>query len=230
MDAEGGMEDTEHIVRYLAGRLSETEEARFESRVAAEPDLYKRIEEVLRLQEGLAVLERKGDLRPLLREGRWRKAMQLGAAAAILALAVLGIGFWWGNRAQPAGVLALSASELERVSGAATLATRGPYVLAHTRGEPAVPVIPNLNPRAAVGIKIVPSVESADRRYRVVVETGEPGARHAVFAALDQVPLGPDGFVNLFLDSAALGAGSYGILLSPSKAGRDSERFEFQVR
>jgi hypothetical protein len=86
---------------------------------------------VLRLQEGLAVLAQRDELGTLLRERPWRKRLGILGAAAVLALAVIGLCLWWASREPPAGVLALSVAELQM--GARALTIEGPYVFARTR-------------------------------------------------------------------------------------------------
>jgi hypothetical protein len=113
-------EEIDLIARYLAGRLSDTESTRLEARVAAEPGLYERVEEVLRLQEGLAVLAQRDDLDALLREPPWRKRLGIWGAAA-LGLAVIGLGVWWASREPPAGVLVLSVADLPMGARAPTI-------------------------------------------------------------------------------------------------------------
>ena len=223
-------EEIDLIARYLAGRLSETESTRLEARVAAEPGLYERVEEVLRLQEGLAVLAQRDDLDALLREPPWRKRLGIWAAAAALALAVIGLGAWWASREPPAGVLALSVAELHMGARAPTI--EGPYVFARTRGEASVLEIPRLNVRSAIELKFVPSVSSAGGRYRLTVQSsGAGGGGRALVGTLDSAAFGPDGYVTVFLDSAALRSGRYDLALEPSGSARadEGDRFEFRV-
>jgi hypothetical protein len=224
-------EEIDLIARYLAGRLSETESARLEARVAAEPGLYKRVEEVLRLQEGLAVLAQRDDLGTLLREPPWRKRLGILGAAAVLALAVIGLCVWWASREPPAGLLALSVAQLQR--GARAPSIDGPYVLARTRGDASVLEIAQPNVRSAIELKLVPSVSSPGIRYRLTVESSSAGGRgHAPAGTLDSVALAPDGYVIVFLDSAALTSGRYEVALIPSEsaAADEGDRFEFRVQ
>jgi hypothetical protein len=225
-------EEIDLIARYLAGRLSETESTRLEARVAAEPGLYERVEEVLRLQEGLAVLAQRDDLDALLRESPWRKRLGSWGAAAALALVVIGLGVWWASREPPAGVLALSAAELHL--GARAPAIEGPYVFARTRGDASVPEIPRPNVPTAIELKFVPSVSSAGGRYRLTVHSSGAGAGaggRRLVGTLDSVAFGPDGYVTVFLDSAALRSGRYDLALEPSASARvdEGDRFEFRV-
>jgi hypothetical protein len=222
-------EEIDLIARYLAGRLSETESARLEARVAAEPGLYKRVEEVLRLQEGLAVLAQRDELDTLLRERPWRSRLGVLGAAAVLALAVIGLCLWWASREPPAGVLAFSVAELQ--IGARALTIEGPYMLARTRGDAGVLEVAPLNVRRAIELKLVPSVSSTGGRYRLTVEPSGAGGGHALVGTLDSVALGPDGYVTVFLDSAALTSGTYTVTLKPSGPARadEGDRFEFRV-
>jgi hypothetical protein len=208
--------------------LSETESAQLEARVAAEPGLYKKVEETLRLQEGLAVLAQRGDLGPLLRERPRQKRPGIVAAAALLALAVIGLSLWWARREPPAGALALSVAELQ---GASALTIEGPYVLARTRGDASVLEIARPNVRSAIELKLVPSVSGDGGRYRLTVEPASAEGRHALVGTLDAVALGPDGYVTVFLDSATLAAGRYDVALKPIKTARadEGDRFEFRV-
>jgi hypothetical protein len=224
-------EEIDLIARYLAGRLSETESARLEEWLAAQPERYKGVEEVLRLQEGLAVLAQRGDLDTLLREPPWRKRLAIFGTAAVLALAVIGLCLRWGGRERPPGVLALSAAELHTGAGALTI--EGPHVLARTRGDTSLLEIARPNVRRAIELKLVPSASSAGGRYRLTVESsGAAGGGHALVGTLDAVTVGADGYVTVFLDSAGLTSGGYDLVLKPSESARadEGDRFEFRVR
>jgi hypothetical protein len=223
-------EEIDLIARYLAGRLSETESARLEARVAAEPGLYKRVEEVLRLQEGLAVLAQRDDLGTLLRAPPpWRKRLGVLGTAAVLALTVIGLCLWWAGREPPAGMLALSPAEFQ--TGTRTLTLEGPYVLARTRGDEAVPEVAQPNVRRAIELKLVPSVSSTRGRYRLTVAPSGAGAGRARVGALDSVAVGSDGYVTVYLDSAALASGRYVVALQPNESAHadEGDRFEFRV-
>src|SRR4029453_3357903 len=59
--------DDEHIVaRYLAGQLDEAEAAAFEKHYENDRDVVREIERTLRMKEGLAVLNERGELDALM--------------------------------------------------------------------------------------------------------------------------------------------------------------------
>jgi hypothetical protein len=85
--------------------------------------------------------------------------------------------------------------------------------------------------RRAIELKLVPSVHGASGKYRLTVEPSGASAGHATVGTLDSVALGPDGYVTIFLYSAALTSGLYDVALNASESARadEGDRFEFRV-
>jgi hypothetical protein len=220
--------DAEHVVaRYLAGRLSRAEEDGFEDYAASHPEIFREVESTLRMKEGLAVLRHRGELQALLREPDWRPSL---AAAAAAVLVVLGLGLWtWRHAAAPiAPVLAGLPGFVGRDSG--SLPVFASYTLLRSRGESSDTQIRLPAERAAIQIRILPSVFVMGGRYRASLHRVEADQDYVVVREIDGLEAGADRFVTLYLDSAQLTQGRYEISLAQSDSSAPSESDRFSIR
>jgi hypothetical protein len=196
--------------RYLAGELSDLEAASFEARVAQEPELYRDIELRLQLREGLAVLQAKGELEPLL--GSRRRTVRIGLAIAASIIALL-IGIVWFFRMSTHAeivILASSAAELlDANSKPLPIAAR--YVLVRTRGTEQRNDVPLPPSRSTIELALLPSSMDARARYRISLKMQKSGAPAKPVGEIRGVAADADGYLDIFVDSSHLSPGTYEI-------------------
>jgi hypothetical protein len=181
----------------------------------------------LRLKEGLAVLEEKGELDALLhRRTYWRPAMGLAAGIAVL---VVGVWLWIGQMTVApivATVAALTDTQGKPLHIAST------HMLVRTRGPAQIVQIPLPQQRSAIELQMIPSSRPESGRYRVLL--GQLDAANAVapVAETHATANSADGFVTTYLDSGRLARTRYVIELVPEGAapGTPSDRFVVEVR
>src|SRR5262245_19899609 len=88
--------DDDHLVaRYLAGQLDDATAVDFERHYLNHPDVVKDIERTLRLREGLALLQERGELAKLVQGKRtWGIPASLAAG---LVMMLVGLWLWVGH-------------------------------------------------------------------------------------------------------------------------------------
>lgn len=224
--------DRELIDGYLAGRLAGEVRDAFEARIVAEPGLRREIELTEALREGLATLETRGELAPLLTGDRTGRR----PAVAIAASAVAGL----------AGITALVLfQQLERTRGA--LATANQALLRGATSAPAGLVTVRLMQlrgmpdgqelswqRPAqptmIELRIDPGLSPADA-YAVRMSRVQP-PNDLPLLVLQRVATGADGELSVLLHSGLLQAGDYRIDLEPASAPDDpaAQRLQFTLR
>jgi hypothetical protein len=206
--------ESEHIVaRYLADQLSPEEAAEFEAYYVEHPSMVREIERTLRLKEGLATLQDRGQLEALMRARRgW--AIPLSVAAA---LAVAVVGGWAWLRAPDTGPVASSLEELVAESKS-PLPLAGKYLLVRVRGGEAALEIPFPAQRSALELQMLPSAGTAGAPYRVALERVESEGRADRVGEANALRPGADGLVTAVLDSARLQPGRYAVELAPEQA------------
>ena len=220
--------DHQHIIaRYLAGQLDAVDSAEFEAHYAKHPDVVRDIERTLRLKEGLAVLEERGELDALLhRRTYWRPALGLAAGIAVL---VVGVWLWIGQTSMAPLVTTIAA--LTDAQGK-PLHVASTHMLVRTRGAASLVEIPLPAKRSAIELQMIPSSRPESGRFRVLL--GQLDAANAVapVAQTHATASSADGFVTAYLDSARLGRGRYLIELVPELAapGMPGDRFVVEVR
>jgi hypothetical protein len=214
------------IARYLSGRLSDSETARFEDWWARNPDAIQDIDRVARLQEGLRGLRERGELQPLLRRSWWTGTLRIMAMAA--SLGVLGLATWlWQADAgvTPPRIAALPVSfdELAR----RTPATAQYFMTLRSRDSAntvALPAIP-----AALHWRLLPDQAAADGSYRITLASADD---QGAVAVVQTVGAAPDGFVDIYVDSRSLRGGRYWLGIEPAAASPGSNplgRFALDV-
>ena len=221
--------DNQHLIaRYLAGQLDAAQSAEFEGHYAHHPEVVRDIERMLRLKEGLAVLEERGELGAIVRKRQqyWRPG--LGLAAGIAAL-VVGVWLWIGHTTIAPVVSTIAA--LTDPSGQ-PLHVASTHMLVKMRGPPVVVGIPLPKERSAIALQMIPSSRPESGGFRVLL--GQLDAANAVAPVGETRALAnsADGFVTAYLDSAQLSRGRYVIELLPERPaapGTPADRFVLEV-
>jgi len=221
--------DKEHIVaRYLADQLDAVDREAFEAHYADNPEVVRDIERALRLKEGLAILQERGELDSLIRIRRqW--SLPLAVAAAIL-LAVVGIWLWMAphSHAPLAGELVALADSSGRAPE-----VRATYLLARARGASPALEIPLPPQRSAIELRMIPSARGTISGHQVALsrlETEKPPVRVGRIRGLKT---GDDGLVTAYLDTGQLQPGRYLIELSPEQqdaSDASTDRFVIDLR
>ena len=184
--------------RYVAGTLSDEEVARFETAMIERPELAADVNVRRRIKAGLALLEQRNELNPLLAPGvRQPQFLRYAAAAAVL---VVVAGFWGSWRYQTSAPQALvRSSEIGAAKVAAT------FMLARTRAAGA----PIFNVQRDAGLV----------KFRILIDE-EGGAPFAVRLTANgqseanpfkdsTIPQSTDGFAEIYLDPRVLNSGDY---------------------
>jgi hypothetical protein len=221
--------DADVIASYLAGRLPEGESADFEQRVAEHPEVCREIEQVLRLKEGLARLRERGELDALLRAPAPRRWIPYAAAASV-ALATLASVLWLQLRSQTVEMLYVSPNEMA-ARHHATMAVRGSYVLARTRGVAGTTEVRLPAEAGAIELRIVPSGASPQTRYSVSLRRLDGTLGGKALAQIDAGSPAPDGYVTIYIKSSQLTPGDYELSLTPADStGTNAKSDRFAIR
>src|SRR5688572_20915 len=123
--------EAEYIIeRYLADQLTPAEAEAFEAYYTQHPSMVKEIEYALRLKEGLATLRDRGQLDGLMRARRWRWAVPLSIAAAVM-MTVTAVWTWRGIEIDSPVAATLEGLASGRES---SLPLAGKYLLVRVRG------------------------------------------------------------------------------------------------
>lgn len=222
--------EDEHIVaRYLADQLSPAEADAFEAYYIEHPSMVREIEQALRLKEGLATLRDRQQLDGLMRAHRWRWAMPLSIAAAIV-LTVAGLLAWQnGSRAAPP-----VASTIQELMGEAKspLPLGGKYLLVRMRGGEQVLEISLPAVRSALELQMLPASGVEGAPYEVEVEQVADDGHTTSLGRVRGLTPGADGLVSAVIDSSSLKAGRYEVQLTPARVDGTvpAERFIIQAR
>ena len=217
------------ISRYLAGLLPEEEAEAFERAISEQPELRNETERFLRIKEGFARLERRGQLAPLMRQATLRRWLP-GAAAAAVLLVALGSLYLLQIAHRPSALLAMSPQTLEAGDHSASILAS--YMLARTRGEAPGVDLDSARSAGILEFRILPSTLTAGTHYAVQVVRSDASAGRTTLGAIDAVPIAPDGYVSVYLDARQLPPGQYSLVLTPSSAGREGaevDRFDIHL-
>jgi hypothetical protein len=210
--ADSGEPDiAETTARYLADELSAADAAAFEARVAAEPQIYRDIDFSLRLKEGLATLEERAELAPLMTRDRRRV---FAAAAIAAAMAVLVGVVWFSRTASHAGpiILARARAELLDESGK-PLPLAGRVTLVRTRGLVQADEVTLPTARATIELSVLPPGAEAEARYSVLLNRRETGRSTPAAGEIRGLTVDAGGYLDVFVDSSTLKPGAYAITL-----------------
>jgi hypothetical protein len=224
--------DAEHVIaRYLSDQLSEADEAAFEAYCVQHPEIFREVESMLRMREGLAVLRDRDQLQSLIHHSRWRSPMVAAAAAALLCV-VVGLWIWRPSAPQRPHVLGASPMAFANEAGR-PLAISGSYLLLRSR-EPSPGVEVLLSPaRSAIQIRILPSQYDPTARYRVTLERVTSGIGGDFVQESAGLRATADRYVTVYVDSGSLQAGDYRLSLTEQASEPRSEEpdiFPIRIR
>jgi hypothetical protein len=235
--------EQEHWVeRYLAGRLSEGEERRFEAYWSENPELTRDVEACARLQTGLRELQRSGELDALRRPSWWSGRLRLMALAASVAVVAVGAMAWRGVMTTVADpLLHATVAALPRLPGGAALPVAATLNLMRLRDARAVDAVIELPAQpAALRLRVLPDVPSEPRAAAGPVATG-PVRWSARLTRLDTADAprerdrldglvaAPDGFVDVVVDTRSLAPGRYRLSLAAAGSA-EAGAFTIDVR
>jgi len=203
----GDSEAQDLMARYLAGRLSDSDTAKFEAWWERNPAAIHDIDRVARLQDGLHGLRARGELEPLLRRSWWTGTLRFMAMAASVAAVALLAWIWQaGSPAAPPRLATLP-------TGFDVLARQVPaeaqyFMTLRSRDDvskvalPAEPI--------ALHWRLLPDAPTPAGRYRVSLTPVDGTAVGSVLATVAD-----DGFVDVYVDSRTLREGRYWLALEP---------------
>ena len=197
---------------YVAGKLSGEENARFEEAMVERPALAADVNVRRRIKSGLALLEERNQLAPLLASAPRPQYLRYAAAAAVL---VVVAGFWstWRGAAvpdQPMQAL-FNSGELGARKTAAS------FMLVRTRSAE----VANFTVQRKDGpvrLQILVDDPTAAPFEALLIARG----KSTDASALNQssIPNTTDGFAEVYLDPRELESGSYELALT-SKSGAE---------
>lgn len=211
------MIETPSAERYVAGKLSEEELARFEVAMIERPDLAADVAVRRRIKDGLALLEERKELDAFLKT-RPAHYFRFAAAAAVLVLAV-GIVATWQRSAAPLQAL-FNSSE----TGASRVASS--FMLARTRSNE-LPTFAIQRSGGLVRLRVV--VDDPDAApFTVRMIASEPRADSRQFAE-SSISQTSDGFAEIYLDPRELETGGYTLSLKAASGAEQLFPFTLNV-
>jgi hypothetical protein len=191
--------------RYAAGRMKESEELAFETRMMEDPALAKEVEAIQGIRQGFRVLAERDQLPQARRPGRLNP---LFAVAAVLVVSVLGALVMLTFRSAPA----LTGKRIQGVTHT--------VFLTQTRGPELVTDIPGAG---VTEVRILPGLAGETDRYQAMLALASDGV--AVASNVD-VRADRSGYVALYLDAHRLNPGIYTLSLVQ---GPREDRFSLRV-
>jgi hypothetical protein len=209
------------VERYLAGRLSDAEQRRFEAYWAENPGLVRDLEASAQLQSGLAMLRERGELDGLMRGSWWPGRFRLLVLAASVALCAFGALAWRAAQQLPAAVaLASSAASLPSLQGA-SLPVGAVSTVMRMRSAGAVDAVVELpeSPQA-LELRVLPDIDpesaaSQPSRFEVTLVEEASGDLPGAGVASARIAAGVDGFLSVFVDSRTLRPARYRLRVDP---------------
>jgi hypothetical protein len=219
--------------RYLAQQLSREERERFEEQVRRDPDAMKTLEATARLKVGLAKLRERGELDELLAPDPWYRRSIVWAAAAMLAIAALGIMLTRQDSVPGRHpLLARSIASLVGPTGA-SLPVAAKLAVYRKRASSPDAVIETPVAAGAIEMRVLPETAANSHNYKITLaRVSDNGSALTPVAVIKDLRPGDDGFVTLFIDSSQLRAGQYRLDITsevPAGALAPSDTFLLRV-
>lgn len=196
--------------RYLAGHLSREEREAFEEQVRRDPETVQTLEATARLKVGLSKLRERGELDELLAPDPWYRRRVTWAAAAMIAVAALGVMLTrQDSMSSRHPLVASSIASLVGPTGVALPVTAKLAVYRKRAGSPDA-VIETPTATGAIEMRVLPETVVNSHDYKVTLaRVSDDGARLTALSTVEELQPADDGFVTLFIDSSQLRAGQY---------------------
>jgi hypothetical protein len=198
---------------YVAGTASEAEQARFEEALIANPQLAAELDVRQRIKAGLALLDSRGQLQPMLNQPRppaWRMAL-----AASVAIALVATGWIWRSTNHERELLAQKPA-LSQASPAGMGMFDGSVILAGVRGAPVKITVDH--PGSIIQLRMPLGDPGPDARLRLTTGPVKQAA----------IPVQASGAYTLvYLDTTGLEPGVHELVLSTG--GQDVDTFELEI-
>jgi hypothetical protein len=203
------IEDQQLAERYLADQLGPIEQAELEQYYSEHPGVLQDLQAVAGIKMGLALLRATGELERLNapRKARW---MLVLAAAATLLVAVL-TGYLLRTQLQPPAVIAATASALSTARGV-PLRVHSTYDLQRTRSDVDVTIVKPATP-GPIELRLRDALDPPPAVYGIELLAIQPGDTRSSRAKIGGLRADDSGLLNLYLDPAALGVGSFELRL-----------------
>lgn len=218
------MTDATAAERYVAGRMGESEAAEFEALMMEREDVAADVAVRQRIKLGLATLEGRGELEPLLKRVSTspvnrRYAM---AAAALLLVAAAGVYFTQTRLGDGISGLPILASR----DAARELRVLSSHLLAQTRSDAPPPRIAVAEGEGLLQLQLLMDA-ATDAKVNVVLSTG-PDDQPTLLGSVVASRAG-DGMVEIWLRTAQLNAGVYRLTVTPAAGKGAVQSFEFEI-
>ena len=196
--------------RYLAGQLSRAEREAFEEQMHRDPDAVKTLEATARLKVGLAKLRERGELEELLAPDPWYRRRFAWAAAAMLAIAALGV-MLTRQDSMPSRHPLIAGSVVSFVGPTgASLPVTARLAVFRKRASSPDAVIETPASAGAIEMRVLPETAVNSHDYKVTLaRVSDNGTALTPVAVVEDLRPADDGFVTLFIDSSQLRAGQY---------------------
>jgi hypothetical protein len=202
---------TRSVERYVAGRMDEEEERKFEELILAQPDIAAEVDAHRRIKAGLERLEEHGELQELLGRPVRPNYVKYALAASVLVAIVATAVFWRSSSDATAPTLATSLAELYGVD--ANPGISGTYLLASHRSRAEETVITAIRGAGAIRLQ---AVADATNATAFAVSLARIAGNSPTSLAQSVLSRNADrGMVEIFLDPGSLGAGRYRLRLTP---------------
>jgi hypothetical protein len=204
------------MTRYLSGELNDVEAEQFERDWAHNPAWTKELELDARLQGGLGELRRRGQLESVMRGPWWAKSLRILALAATVAGLGFAIGVWQSG--PPAGLALLASTPTLRVGNSvAVMRLRGAEKFAGVVELPRDPY--------SIELRVLPDVAgtTATDIYSMSLDPIAAITTAPRFS-VDNLRIGADGFVRVYVDSEKIAPGQYRLSLRHAGA-QDTDDF-----
>lgn len=223
------VERDEWIARYLAGKLSDSDTARFEAYWAEHPELIRDLEASARLKDGLGELRARDELHGVVRDRWWERRLSMLAVAATVSAFAAGFVAWQVADRVGSVRVAPSLASLS-ADASAPLAKGATYSLLRLRSSAPSDALLEVpaEPRA-IELRVLPEGAAEDGRYRVRLIAVDDAGNAGPESVVDAVGADPDGFVTIYVDSRDLRAGQYRLQVAPAGAANDATTSEFRL-
>jgi hypothetical protein len=205
------IDDHDIVARYLAGQLSDQEREQFEALFAQDPELLKELNKTAQFKAGLIDLKQSGALDRLLKLRPWWQNPKSVAAAASIALLLIGAALWLNTEQQPRPLLAGSISQLSH-GLKASVAIAASFRIERTRTSSYDATIKIPNDGAVIELKVKPEVAATPAKYRVAFGAADGSSTNLV--ALNGLIPDANGFVSVYLNAAGFSPAVYELKIS----------------